>query len=460
MAHSAHFDLIIVGTGSGNMIPDERFDDMSIAIVEEDRFGGTCLNVGCIPTKMFVYAADRAFEAADSSSLSLRTSYEGIDWNELQNRIFGKRIDPIAEGGEKYRRGDETPNITVFDKHARFIGPKTLSTGQGDTKWEISGDTIILATGARTNVLDVVKDSGVRYYTNKDIMRLEELPSSMIIQGGGVIAAEFAHVFSALGTKVSIINRSGELLKTLDADIRQRFNEIAVTRWDLHLGHEIDSLTTEENGQVTAVLDDSSRVTADIFLAATGRIPNGDLLNLEASGIAHDRGLITVDEFGRTSCEGVWALGDACNTFQLKHVANAEARAVANNVLNPDNLITLPHDYVPAGIFTHPQIATVGLTEEEAREKSGSVTVKIQNYGDVAFGWAMEDSTGIVKLIGDSATGKLLGAHIIGPQATTLIQQLITAMVWGIGYRDLATKQYWIHPALPEVIENALLGLD
>lgn len=460
MAHSAHFDLIIVGTGSGNMIPDERFDDMSIAIVEEDRFGGTCLNVGCIPTKMFVYAADRAFEAADSSSLSLRTSYEGIDWNELQNRIFGKRIDPIAEGGEKYRRGDETPNITVFDKHARFIGPKTLSTGQGDTEWEISGDTIILATGARTNVLDVVKDSAVRYYTNKDIMRLEELPSSMIIQGGGVIAAEFAHVFSALGTKVSIINRSGELLKTLDADIRQRFNEIAATRWDLHLGHEIDSLTTEENGQVTAVLDDSSRVTADIFLAATGRIPNGDLLNLEASGIAHDRGLITVDEFGRTSCEGVWALGDACNTFQLKHVANAEARAVANNVLNPDNLITLPHDYVPAGIFTHPQIATVGLTEEEAREKSGSVTVKIQNYGDVAFGWAMEDSTGIVKLIGDSATGKLLGAHIIGPQATTLIQQLITAMVWGIGYRDLATKQYWIHPALPEVIENALLGLD
>ncbi|MCT1441128.1 mycothione reductase [Corynebacterium glucuronolyticum] len=460
MAHSAHFDLIIVGTGSGNMIPDERFDDMSIAIVEEDRFGGTCLNVGCIPTKMFVYAADRAFEAADSSSLSLRTSYEGIDWNELQNRIFGKRIDPIAEGGEKYRRGDETPNITVFDKHARFIGPKTLSTGQGDTEWEISGDTIILATGARTNVLDVVKDSGVRYYTNKDIMRLEELPSSMIIQGGGVIAAEFAHVFSALGTKVSIINRSGELLKTLDADIRQRFNEIAATRWDLHLGHEIDSLTTEKNGQVTAVLDDSSRVTADIFLAATGRIPNGDLLNLEASGIAHDRGLITVDEFGRTSCEGVWALGDACNTFQLKHVANAEARAVANNVLNPDNLITLPHDYVPAGIFTHPQIATVGLTEEEAREKSGSVTVKIQNYGDVAFGWAMEDSTGIVKLIGDSATGKLLGAHIIGPQATTLIQQLITAMVWDIGYRDLATKQYWIHPALPEVIENALLGLD
>lgn len=460
MAHSAHFDLIIVGTGSGNMIPDERFDDMSIAIVEEDRFGGTCLNVGCIPTKMFVYAADRAFEAADSSSLSLRTSYEGIDWNELQNRIFGKRIDPIAEGGEKYRRGDETPNFTVFDKHARFIGPKTLSTGQGDTEWEISGDTIILATGARTNVLDVVKDSGVRYYTNKDIMRLEELPSSMIIQGGGVIAAEFAHVFSALGTKVSIINRSGELLKTLDADIRQRFNEIAATRWDLHLGHEIDSLTTEENGQVTAVLDDSSRVTADIFLAATGRIPNGDLLNLEASGIAHDRGLITVDEFGRTSCEGVWALGDACNTFQLKHVANAEARAVANNVLNPDNLIAFPHDYVPAGIFTHPQIATVGLTEEEAREKSGSVTVKIQNYGDVAFGWAMEDSTGIVKLIGDSATGKLLGAHIIGPQATTLIQQLITAMVWGIGYRDLATKQYWIHPALPEVIENALLGLD
>lgn len=460
MPHTAHFDLIIVGTGSGNMIPDERFDNMSIAIVEEDRFGGTCLNVGCIPTKMFVYAADRAYEAADSSALSLRTSYEGIDWKDLQYRIFGKRIDPIAEGGEQYRRGDETPNITVFDQHASFVGPKTLKTGQGDTEWEITGDNIILATGARTNVLDVVKESGIRYYTNKDIMRMEELPSSMIIQGGGIIAAEFAHVFSALGTKVSIINRSERLLKTLDADICDRFNDIAASRWDLHVGRTIDSLRTEDDGQVTAVLDDSSTLTADVFLAATGRIPNGDLLNLEASGIAHERGLITVDEFGRTSCEGVWALGDACNTYQLKHVANAEAKAVANNVLHPDTLTPLPHDYVPAGIFTHPQIATVGLTEEQARAQSDSVTVKVQKYGDVAFGWAMEDTTGLVKLIGDKETGQLLGAHIIGPQATTLIQQLITTMVWGIGYRELATKQYWIHPALPEVIENALLGLE
>lgn len=460
MTNTAHFDLIIVGTGSGNMIPDDRFDDLSIAIVEEDCFGGTCLNVGCIPTKMFVYAADRALEASDSSALSLTTSYDSVDWADVQERVFGKRIDPIAAGGEAYRRGDETPNITVFDQHAHFVGPRTLATGQGPTEWTITGDTIILATGARTNVLDVVKNSGIRYYTNKDIMRMEKLPASMIIQGGGVIAAEFAHVFSALGTKVSIINRSEKLLKNLDADIRDRFNEIAASRWDLHLGHTIESLSTGGDGSITAVLDDGTTVTADVFLAATGRRPNGDLLNLEAAGIKHERGLITVDKYGRTSAEGVWALGDASNTFQLKHVANAEAKAVAHNVLHPDDLKEYPHDVVPAGIFTHPQIATVGLTEEEARNRCDTVTVKVQKYGDVAFGWAMEDTTGLVKVIGDSSTGKLLGAHLIGPQATTLIQTFITGLVWDISYKKLAHNQYWIHPALPEVVENALLGLD
>lgn len=183
-------------------------------------------------------------------------------------------------------------------------------------------------------------------------------------------------------------------------------------------------------------------------------------MNLEAAGIEMDEDRIAVDAYGRTTADGVWALGDVSSPYQLKHVANAEMRAVRHNLLHPDDLKEMPHKFVPAGIFTHPQIATVGMTEKEAIDAGYNVTVKIQNYGDVAYGWAMEDTSGFAKIIADKDTGKLLGAHIIGEQAPTLIQQLITVMAFDLDVRAVATDEYWIHPALPEVIENALLGLE
>ncbi|MCF4006402.1 mycothione reductase [Corynebacterium uropygiale] len=456
-----HYSLIIIGTGSGNSIPTPEFDDQSIAIIEEGRFGGTCLNVGCIPTKMYVHAADIAYETREGGALGVHGHVDRVDWPSIVERVFHKRIDQIAEGGEAYRRGPETPNIDVYDQHARFIGPKTIETGQGEERRVISGDTIIIAAGSRPQVLPVIAESGVTYHTSEDIMRLPEQPSSLIIMGGGYIALEFAHVFDALGTKVTIVNRSEQLLRTVDQDVSQRINEIIAQRYDMRTGVEVSAARDVEDG-VELTLDDGSTVRAEALLVATGRIPNGDLLGAEAAGIdLHEDGRrIVVDDYGRTSADGVWALGDVSSPYLLKHVANAEMRAVRHNVLHPEDLRPMPHTHVPAAIFTHPQIATVGLTEDEAREKGLDITVKIQNYGDVAYGWAMEDTTGFVKLIADRSTGKLLGAHLIGPQASTLIQQLITLMVFDIDVRDAATSQYWIHPALPEVIENALLGLE
>lgn len=215
-----------------------------------------------------------------------------------------------------------------------------------------------------------------------------------------------------------------------------------------------------EDGSITLNTNTGGEITADILLVATGRIANGDQMNLAASGIEMEGTKVKVDEFGRTNVEGVWALGDVSSPFQLKHVANAEMRAVRHNLLHPEDLRQMPHDFVPSAVFTNPQIAQVGLTEAEALAAGHNITVKIQNYSDVAYGWAMEDKDGFVKLIADKDSGQLLGAHIIGAQASTLIQQLITVMAFGIDARDAASKQYWIHPALPEVIENALLGLE
>ena len=458
--NSTHYDLIIVGTGSGNSILTPDFDDKKVAIVEKGKFGGTCLNVGCIPTKMYVLAAEHALAAREAGKLGVDLEFHGADWDAIKERVFDNRIDLIAKGGENYRR-NECDNVTVYDMEASFVGPKTLKTGRGGVEETITADTIILAAGARPFIPEWAK--GVTYHTNEDVMRLDKLPKSMTIVGGGFIAMEFAHVFDALGTDVTIISRS-PLLRPLDEDLRDPFNEIATQRYTTHIGRTVAS-ATENGGQVTLTLDDDTQVTSDALLIATGRIPNSDTLNVATGGIeTHDDGRVKVDEFGRTTAEGVWSLGDLSSPYQLKHVANAEMRAVTHNVLATwrDNgaLVPMPHDHVPSAIFTHPQIATVGLTEQQAIEASHDVTVKVQNYGDVAYGWALEDSTGLVKLIADRTTGKLLGAHYMGPQASTLIQQMITVMAYDLDLREFPRGQYWIHPALAEVTENAILGLD
>lgn len=457
-----HFDVVIIGSGSGNSIVDQRFDDKKVALIEENStFGGTCLNVGCIPTKMFVYAAEVARTVRDSSKYGIDAHVDTVRWPDIVERVFG-RIDPISEGGKRYR-AEGSPNVTLFEGHASFVGPRTIDTGTGTT---ITADQVVIAAGSRPTVPQSIEDSGVSYHTNNDVMRLPALPEHLVILGSGYIAAEFAHVFSALGSKVSIVARKDSLLRALDADIAKRFTELARAKWDVHL-ESGDTRGISEGGLHGVELSDGTKVLGDAFLVAVGRQPNGDRLNLGAAGIElDDEGRIVVDEFGRTTAEGVFALGDVSSPYQLKHVANQEARVVQYNLLqdawhgDTSALRTYDHRFVPAAVFTDPQIAEVGMTEEQARDAGLDITVKVQNYGDVAFGWAMEDSEGLCKIIAEKGTGKILGAHIIGAQAPTLIQPLIQAMSFGLSAQDMARGQYWIHPGLPEVVENALLGLE
>ena len=454
-----HFDLAIIGSGSGNSLPDERFSDKKIALLEKGTFGGTCLNVGCIPTKMFVYAAEVARTVTDTAKFGVDAQLEGVRWPDIVKRVFG-RIDPISAGGERYR-AEDTPNTTLFRGHASFVGPRTIDTGAGEV---ITADQVVVAAGSRPIIPDVVRSSGVPYYTNDDIMRLPELPERLVIIGAGFIAAEFAHVFSALGTRVSLISRGEHLLRHLDDDVARQFTDLAVSKWDVHRGRTVASVRPDGAG-VAVELDNGRVVAGDALLVATGRRSNGDVIDAAAGGIDLDQGRVVVDEFQRTSAEGVFALGDVSSPYQLKHVANHEARVVQHNLLrdawqDTSGLRRTDHRVVPAAVFTDPQIAHVGLTEREARDAGWDVTVKIQAYGDVAYGWAMEDDEGFCKIIAERGTGRLLGAHVIGAQASTVIQPLIQAMSFDVTAHRLARGQYWIHPALPEVVENALLGLD
>ena len=475
MTDSTHYDLVIIGSGSGNSLVTPDFESKRVAVVDrgtgsEAAFGGTCLNVGCIPTKMFVYAAEVAHTVRDAGRFGINATLEGVRWRDIRDRIFG-RIDPISAGGREYRR--DADHTEAYLGHARFVGDReleveiTLPGGSypAGSRQRISGDQVVIATGSRPRIPQVLADAGVPFHTSDSVMRIEELPASMVIVGGGVIAAEFAHVFSALGVRVTVVTRTERLLRVLDRELSEAFTDLAREKWHVHT----DAAPTgaREGGEgVELELADGTVVTGELLLVATGRMPNSDDLGLDVAGVrVRDDGRVEVDEHGRTSAEGVWALGDVSSPHQLKHVANHEARVVAHNLVNPGALRSFDHRFVPAAVFSDPQVATVGLTEEEAREQGYDVTAKTQRYGDVAYGWAMEDTTSLFKVVADRRTGHVLGAHAIGPHSSSLIQPVIQALSLGgptgpLTAHQLARGQYWIHPALAEVLENALLGLE
>jgi mycothione reductase len=294
-------------------------------------------------------------------------------------------------------------------------------------------------------------------------MRLEELPRRLAIIGSGFVAAEFAHVFSSLGVEVTVIARSDLMLRHEDREIATRFTEIAVDRYDVRLNHDTVRVLRRDDGAIAVEMlspTGPDELIVDEVLVAVGRTPNSDILNVGATGIElEEDGRVVVDEFQETAVEGIYALGDLCSPYQLKHVANAEARVVRHNLLHPDDRIDSDHRFVPHAVFSSPQVASVGLTEEEAIEQGIRYVVGREAYADIAYGWAMEDTTGFAKILADPDTGQLLGCHVIGPQAATVIQPVIQAMSFGLDAHTMARGQYWIHPAMPELIENALLNL-
>ena len=455
------YDVAIIGTGSGNSILDDRFAEKRVAICEQGTFGGTCLNVGCIPTKMFVYAAEVAQTIRHAARFGIDARIDRVRWDDIVSRVFG-RIDPIGVGGEDYRSA--APNIDVYKQHTQFgavqaDGRYLLRTDAGD---EFTADQVVIAAGARAVVPPAILDCGATYYTSDTIMRIPELPEHLMIVGGGFVAAEFAHIFSSLGSQVSLVVRGSTLLRHLDDVVGERFTRIASSKWELHTHRNVVGAENQGSG-VAVQLDDGRTVHADALLVATGRVSNADQLDLEQAGVAVEDGRVAVDQYQRTTARGVFALGDVSSPYELKHVANHEARVVQHNLFcdwdDTEAMAVTDHRYVPSAVFTDPQVASVGLTENEAIAQGFKVSVKIQDYADVAYGWASEDTTGIVKLVAERGSGRLLGAHIMGPQASSIIQPLIQAMSFGLTAPQMARGQYWIHPGLPEVVENALLGL-
>ncbi|WP_313811235.1 mycothione reductase [Glutamicibacter sp.] len=446
-------DLAIVGSGSGNSLLTPFWDDKQVAIAESGIFGGTCLNVGCIPTKMFVRPAQLARTTEEAARLNVTLPVGIADFQAIRDRIFS-RIDPISAGGRDYRR--QAKNVRLLG-HVQLLDEHTLQTEDGE---QIHAQQIVLAAGSRPVLPPIEGIDLPGVHTSDTIMRIDQ-PRRLAVIGAGFIACEFASIFSGLGTEVIQLVRGQRLLKYLDEEICEAFNEQA--GWPVQFGASLERITRE--GEELTVHTGAGAFTVDAVLVATGRTPNTEFT--APAGLDLDEGRrLKVDEYQRVlrggkPVEGLYALGDVSSEHQLKHAANYQARVVAHNLEHPQKLRPNSQRAIPAAIFTHPEIAYVGLTEAEARDAVGEhLTVKTQKFGDTAYGWAMEDSEGLFKVLADRRDGRILGAHVIGYEAANLIQPLITAMNLGIDAHRMARGQYWIHPALMEVAENALLGLD
>ncbi|MBB2988595.1 mycothione reductase [Mycolicibacterium iranicum] len=449
-------DLIVIGAGSGNMVIDDDFADLDVAIVDNRKFGGTCVNYGCIPSKMLSYTAQIADTVAGAGRFGVDADMRGMRWDEVRDRVFG-RTDAVAADGEQGRRDSDF--ITVYDGHARFTAPGQLQISTDGDPVDVSAPRIVIAAGGRPVVPDAVAESGVPFETSDTVMRLDAPPEHLAVLGGGYIAAELAHVFAAAGSRVTIIEKSGQLLGgPQDEAVRTAYTDLMRSQYDLRCGAEVSEITGGA-GDIVITLTDGSQVRADTLLVAAGRHSNSDRLDVEKGDLqTYEDGRIVVDEYCRATVEGVYALGDVSTSVPLKHVANREAAAVKHNLLHPDDLREVSHDLVPSAVFTNPQIASIGRTEKSCRDDDLDYRVGIAEYSEVAYGWAMEDTTGLCKVLA-TPDGTILGAHILGAQAATLIQLFVVAMNFGITADELADKPYWIHPALTEVVENALLQL-
>lgn len=448
------YDLIVLGAGSGNMVFGPELADWRAAVVEPDRFGGTCLNRGCIPSKMLVAAADAARAAHHADRLGVRAAVRRVDWPAIRARVFD-RIDPIHQHAVDYRRRH---GIDVYQTPARFVEPKVLAV-DGD---RLAAEQLVVAAGSRPVVPPIPGLAEVPFHTSDTIMRVDAVPRSLLVIGGGFIAAEMGHVFGAFGAEVTIVQRGPRMLMAEDEDVSARFTELAGQRFRVLLDAEVRSVAPDRRGVAAIVCtpDGERTLRAEALLVAAGRRPNTDLLDVATGGLAVDEhGHLVTDSAQRTSVPGVWALGDAGNHFQLKHMANAEMRTVRHNLVHPDQLRHTNTSVVPHAVFSEPQVSAVGLTEQAAREQGISYVTARRAYGETAYGWALEDTTSFVKLVASPASRLLLGAHIIGPYASMLLQPLLQGMMLGQTVDQLGHQVYYVHPALTEVVEQALLEL-
>jgi dihydrolipoamide dehydrogenase len=456
------YDLIVIGTGSVMDIVDvviQNNQRMKVAVIDKDELGGICLTRGCIPSKMLMYSAElvRMIERAGEFGINtvvVRTDFEKV--MERMRTIIYRDINAIQKGLAQYE------NIDYFPTTAEFISPYMLKAGDNT----ITSKMIFLCIGSKpvTPKIKGLEETG--YLTSDTLLRLNRLPESIAIVGGGYIAAEYGHFFSAMGSKVTIIGRNPQFLPDEETEVSALAKRELQKNMRIFTNHEVREAEKQSTGTKKIVADNRENgkqieITAEEILVASGRGPNTDILHPERGGIKTDKdGWIVVDEYLETSQPNVWALGDADGKYPFKHKANYEAQIVYYNAILKQRVKADFHA-VPHAVFMYPEVASVGLREKEALEKFGeeNVLIGMHRYQDTAKGEAMDVKDYFVKVIVEKGTMKILGAHIIGPHASVLIQEIVNMMYVPEQSATPIIQAMHIHPALSEVVQKAFDSL-
>lgn len=460
------FDLIVIGSGSGLDVANAAAIEkgFKVAIFEKDKLGGTCLNRGCIPSKLLIHSADiiEIIKKADVFGITVK-DYT-IDFQQIVNRV-NKIVNTESIEIKKGLRASKNPQL--FLQECKFIGEKKILIANDKI---ITSDTILIASGTRPNIPNIKGLKNVEYITSNEALRLKQQPKSLTIIGGGYIACELAHFFGSLGTKINIIQRNDLLIPNEDTDISTRLTNIFSKKYNIYLGYNAELVFYDSkdknslhNTKIINVIAKNKfgnyvKVSSDQLLIAIGRIPNSDLLNIEKSGVKiNERGFIVVDEYLETNIRGIFALGDIVGKYQFKHNANNEAQFAYNNIVHPDKKIPVNYTAMPHAIFTNPQIAAVGYTEQQLTKEKIEYEKSIYPYIQTGMGQVIEDKEGFVKFLIDKRNRTILGCHIMGTDASILIHEVLVAMRIGKdeGKIDNITRTIHIHPSLSEVISKA-----
>jgi mycothione reductase len=452
------YDLIIIGTGSATNLLDvliERNPKIKIAIIDKDETGGICLTRGCIPSKILLYPAELIRNIEEALELGVQAEIRNIDFPKIMDRmrsLIGKDIESIRNGLSS------SENIDYYQSVAEFVSPYTMKVG-GET---ITSKMIFLCLGSKTIIPPIKGIEEADYITSDTILKLTALPKSVVVVGGGYIAAEYGHFLSSMGSKVTIVGRNPRFLPEEEPEVSELAKKDLGRHIEIFTNHEVKEAQKTTKGMKRLIaLDRSTGKTrefeAEDIMIAAGRGPLTDILHPERAGVKTTKdGWIEVNEYLETSQPNVWSFGDAKGKYMFRHVANYESQIVYYNAILKKR-IKADYHAIPHAVFTYPEVAAVGMSEKEAVEKVGSDKVMIgyYKYEDTAKGEAMNVKDYFVKVIVNGSNSEILGAHIVGPHASVLIQEIINVMYAPTRSAEIIDDAIHIHPALNEVVQRA-----
>lgn len=462
------FDLIVIGSGSGLDVANAAASQhgLKVAIIEKDKMGGTCLNRGCIPSKLLIHSADVAEVIKNAGIFGIKVDGFSVDFEKIIERVNTITDSHSAAIRKSYENSD---NPKLFAKECRFVGKKMIALGGTNVNDEviITAENILIASGTRPKIPKIkgLQESG--YITSDESLRLKRQPRSLTFIGGGYITCELAHFYGSLGTEINIVQIEEVLIPKEDKEISQKFTEVFSKKYNVYLGYNVELVFKDDSNIFHIVAKNKFsgkmlELNSEQLLIAVGREPTSDSLDIIKTDVKLDEnGFVLVDQYLETNIKGIFALGDVVGRYQFKHNANNEARYAYHNMLVPDTK-KVPVDYtaMPHAIFSSPQVAGVGFTEQQLSLKGIDYQKSIYPYIMTGMGEAIQDRDGFVKFLVSSNDKKILGCHIIGTDASTLIHEVLVAMKAGDGTVQNITKTIHIHPALSEVIARAAATIN